>query len=313
MTEKKIVVVGSSNSDLTIKAARIPRPGETVLGGSFSMAPGGKGANQAVAAARAGGRVVFIARVGEDYFGERAIKHFAADQIDVGFIVKDRESPSGIALIFVGERGENSIAVAAGANARLSKADIEKCSDAIASAEILLMQLETPLETVQAAAEIASLRGVKVILNPAPARELPTELLKHVSIMTPNEFEAEVLTGVEIRDDAAAGRAADMLLAQGVGTVIITLGARGAFLASGSVREVIPGFHVHAVDTTGAGDVFNGALVVALSEGKTLREATSFACAAAAISVTKLGAQPSIPRRKEIDSFLKAHALSGAT
>ncbi len=293
---------------MTIKAARIPKPGETVLGGSFSMAAGGKGANQAVAAARAGGKVVFIARVGEDYFGERAIKHFMADQIDVSFIMKDKEAQSGIALIFVGEKGENSIAVAAGANARLSKADIEKCSDTIAAAGILLMQLETPLETVQTAAEIASSSSVKVILNPAPARKLPAELLRLASIMTPNEFEAEVLTGIPISDDEAASRAADVLLNQGVGTVIITLGARGAFMAAGNLREVIPGYPVHAVDTTGAGDVFNGALAVALSEGKDLPEAVSFACAAAAISVTKLGAQPSIPRRREIDSFVASRA-----
>jgi ribokinase len=310
MANKKIVVVGSSNSDMTIKAARIPKPGETVLGGSFSMAAGGKGANQAVAAARAGGKVIFVARVGDDYFGERALKHFVADQIDISYIVKDKESPSGIALIFVGDKGENSIAVAAGANARLSKSDIDKCNDAIASAEILLMQLETPLETVHAAAEIASSRGVKVILNPAPARKLPPELLRLVSIVTPNEFEAEVLTGIRILDDEAAGRAADALLAQGVGTVIITLGARGAFLAAESGRAVLPAYHVHAVDTTGAGDVFNGALAVALSEGSALPEAVSFACAAAAISVTKLGAQPSIPRRKEIDAFIAARAAA---
>ncbi len=289
---------------MTIKAARIPKPGETVLGGSFSMAAGGKGANQAVAAARASGKVVFIARVGEDYFGERAIKHFMADQIDVSFIVKDKEAQSGIALIFVGDKGENSIAVAAGANARLSRADIEKCRETIAAAGILLMQLETPIETVQAAAEIASMKGVRVILNPAPARKLPEELLRLISIMTPNEFEAEVLTGIQIRDDNAASRAADVLLAQGVGTVIITLGARGAFLATGSEREVISAYQVHAVDTTGAGDVFNGAVAVALSEEKPLPEAVSFANAAAAISVTKLGAQPSIPRRREIDSFV---------
>jgi ribokinase len=310
MTKKKIVVVGSSNSDMTIKAARIPKPGETVLGGSFSMAAGGKGANQAVAAARAGGTVIFVARIGDDYFGERALKHFVADQINVEFIVRDKESPSGIALIFVDDKGENSIAVAAGANARLSKADIERCSDTVASAEILLMQLETPLETVHAAAEIASSKGVKVILNPAPARKLPPELLRLVSIVTPNEFEAEVLTGVRIQDDMAAGRAADALLGQGVETVIITLGVRGAFLATASERAVVPGYSVHAVDTTGAGDVFNGALAVALSEGKVLREAVSFACAAAAISVTKLGAQPSIPRRKEIDAFIAARATA---
>ncbi len=296
--------------DMIIKTAGIPRPGETVLGGSFSMAAGGKGANQAVAAARAGGKVVLIARVGEDYFGERAIKNFVADQIDVGFIVKDKETPSGVALIFVDDKGENSIAVAAGANARLSKADVELCRDIIAAAGILLMQLETPLETVEAAAEIASAGGVKVILNPAPARKLPIELLRHAAILTPNESEAEVLTGIHISDDASACKAADALQAKGVGTVIITLGSRGALLADGSVRQIVAGFPVHAVDTTGAGDVFNGALAVAISEGKALAQAVPFACAAAAISVTRLGAQPSIPHRKDIDAFIADRAVS---
>jgi ribokinase len=312
MKEGCIVVVGSSNTDLIIKGPRIPRQGETVLGGNFSMAPGGKGANQAVAAARAGGNVALIARIGNDFFGERAIRSFAFDHIDVSQIIEDKDNPSGIALVLVGENGENCIAVAAGANTKLSAADIEQSREAISSANILLMQLETPLDTVRAAAEIASANNIKVILNPAPAQPLDSSLLKDIYILTPNEFEAEVLTGFEVRDDNGANRAADRLLGEGVKTVIITLGARGAFVAGAESRGLAPGFSVHAVDSTGAGDVFNGALAVALGEGKDIWDAVNFANAAAAISVTKLGAQPSIPRRKEIDRFLSGHTPSQA-
>ena len=308
MDNKKIVVVGSSNTDMIIKGPRIPQPGETVLGGQFSMAAGGKGAIQAVAAARAGGDVIFIARVGNDFFGERAVKYFIADRIDASLIVKDRDSPSGIALIFVGEGGEHSIAVAAGANTRLSREDIEKSAQAIAAAETLLMQFEIPMDAVLAAAQIASANGVRVILNPAPAQKLPPQLLKQVSILATNEFEAEVLTGIRVSDDQAAAVACDHLISQGVETVLITLGERGAFLATEGIRKRIPGFTVHAVDSTGAGDVFNGALAVALSEKKEMLEAVRFANAAAAISVTRLGAQPSIPRRREIENFLASRA-----
>jgi ribokinase len=301
---KKIVVVGSSNTDMIIKAPRIPKPGETVLGGQFSMAAGGKGAIQAVAAARAGGDVVFIARVGSDFFGERAIKSFNLDKIDSSRIVKDSVMPSGIALVFVDKVGQNSIAVAAGANAQLSRDDVEKSKDAIATAGILLMQLEIPMDTVLAAAQIADANHVRVILNPAPAQKLSLELLKYISILTPNEFEAEELTGIKISDNRSAESAADQLLAQGVETVLISLGQRGAFLATQDIRELVPGFSVRVVDNTGAGDVFCGALAVALSENKQMRDAVIFANAAAAISVTRLGAQPSIPRRREIERFL---------
>jgi ribokinase len=301
---KKIVVVGSSNMDMIIKAPRIPKPGETVLGGQFSMAPGGKGAIQAVSAARAGGDVVFIARVGSDFFGDRAIKSFNLDKIDTSRILKDQVLPSGIALVFVDQVGQNSIAVAAGANALLSRKDVEKSRDVIAIADILLMQLEIPMDTVSAAAQIADANDVRVILNPAPARKLSLELLKYISILTPNEFEAEELTGIKIIDNQSAGRAADSLLAQGVETVLITLGPRGAFLAKKDFRELVPGFSVRVVDSTGAGDVFCGALAVALSENKNMRDSVIFANAAAAISVGRLGAQPSIPRRPEIEKFL---------
>ncbi len=267
------------------------------------MAAGGKGANQAVAAARAGGQAALIARVGDDLFGRKAIEGFVRDGIDVRGIVQDTEIPSGVALIFVSESGENSIAVAPGANGRLSPADIERHKDVIASAGILVLQLETPIETVQAAVELASAHRVTVILNPAPAATVPDTVLRHVDILTPNEHEAKVLTGVDVSDEEAAGRAASILMERKVGTVLITMGARGAFVASRESQEMVPGYPVKAVDTTGAGDVFNGALAVALAEGRQLRAAVNFANAAAALSVTKLGAQPSVPTRDEIERF----------
>ncbi len=304
MAKNSIVVVGSSNTDMIIKLDRIPRPGETILGGEFVTAAGGKGANQAVGAARAGGRVTFIARVGRDMFGDQAIAGFIKDGIDVRYVFRDPAAPSGVALIFVAKDGENSIAVAGGANSRLAPADVKKAAKAMAGASAVVMQLETPLETVQAAADLAARAGVRVILNPAPARPLPDRLLKKVSILTPNETEAELLTGLKVDSEAAAARAADKLRRRGVGTVILTLGARGAFVADGTNEQLVPGFKVKAVDATAAGDVFNGALAVALAEGQPLAAAVRFANAAAAISVTRLGAQPSAPTRREIERFL---------
>lgn len=305
--KKHIVVVGSSNTDMIIKLDRIPRPGETVLGGAFSMAAGGKGANQAVAAARAGGAVSIIARVGDDLFGTQAVQGFIIDEIDVRYIVRDRTAPSGVALIFVGSNGENSIAVASGANAQLSPADVEAAGEVIGAAGILIMQLETPIDAVQTAAEIAAAHGVKVILNPAPAQPLADRLLRNVSTLTPNESETEMLTGIKVQSEADMTAAARILRAKGVETVIITLGARGAFVAAEGLNEMAPGFPVEAVDSTAAGDVFNGALAVALAEDRPLREAIRFANAAAALSVMKLGAQPSAPRRNEIEALL-AHS-----
>ncbi len=306
MTKPRIIVIGSSNTDMIIKLDRIPRPGETILGGEFSIAGGGKGADQAVAAARAGGDVTFIARVGQDMFGENAVASFVQDGIHTEFITHDPSNPSGVALIFLAKDGENSIAVAGGANGRLSPAEVQQARQVVGGASAVLMQLETPLETVQAAAELAIQAKVPVILNPAPARVLPAALLKLVSILTPNETEAELLTGIAVVDEVTAARAAEHLRARGVETVIITLGARGSFVATASTRELVPGFQVKAVDTTGAGDVFNGALTVALGEGRLLLEAVRFANAAAAISVTRLGAQPSAPDRKAIESLLAA-------
>lgn len=303
-----IVVVGSSNTDMIIQLDRIPRPGETILGGEFSTAAGGKGANQAVGAARAGGHVTFVARVGRDMFGDQAVAGFQRDGIGVDHVFRDKAAPSGVALIFVAKDGENSIAVAGGANAKLMSADVKKAAKAIRSAAVVVMQLETPLETVKAAAAIAAKAGVSVILNPAPARPLPDSLLKLVSILTPNETEAELLTGIKVDDEAGAAKAADELRARGAQTVILTLGPRGAFVADATGKRLVPGFKVKAVDTTAAGDIFNGALAVALAEGRPLPAAVRFANAAAALSVTKLGAQPSAPARREIEKFLRANA-----
>lgn len=304
-TKSHILVVGSSNTDMIIKLDRIPRPGETILGGQFITAAGGKGANQAVGAARAGGNVTFVARVGRDMLGDQAIAGFHEDGICTDFIFRDKTAPSGVALIFVAKDGENSIAVAGGANAKLSPADVKKARAAIIRANTVVMQLESPLDTVQAAAEIAAKAGVRVILNPAPARELPDELLRLVSILTPNETEAELLTGIKINDQATASRAAASLLARGVETVILTLGARGALVAHKNGEQLVPAFKVKAVDTTAAGDVFNGALAVAISEGRPMLDAVVFANAAAAISVTRLGAQLSAPKRKQIEQLIK--------
>jgi ribokinase len=301
---RRIVVVGSSNTDMIIKLDRIPRPGETRLGGEFLTAAGGKGANQAVAAARAGGDVTFVARVGQDMFGEQAVAGLLANGINVQHVQYDKR-PSGVALIFVGEDGENSIGVGSGANARLSPADVRKARGAIAAADVVVMQLESPLETVQAAADLASEKGILVILNPAPAQALPEKLLKKISILTPNETEAQLLTGVKVTGEASCARAADILLKRGVKTVIITLGAQGAFVATAKSKTLVPGFKATPVDTTAAGDTFNGALAVALAEGRDTLEAVRFANAAGAVAVTRMGAQPSAPTRKEIEKLLR--------
>lgn len=301
----KILVIGSSNTDMIVKVPQMPQPGQTVLGGEFVTAPGGKGANQAVGAARAGGEVTLIARVGDDMFGKRAIEGFQKDGIHVEFVVRCPQSPSGVALIFVAAGGQNSIAVAPGANAKLSPTDVHRAAVAFQGATAVLMQLETPLATVTDAAELAAHHHVPVILNPAPAQPLANDLLQRISILTPNEAEASALSGLEVRDEATAAQAATKLRHRGVATVIITLGSQGAFVASAKAHQLVPGFKVKAVDTTAAGDVFNGALAVALGEGKPLLDAIRFANAAAAISVTRLGAQPSAPTRAEIERFLK--------
>jgi len=301
---KKIVVIGSSNTDMVVRTPALPRPGETVLGGEFIMAPGGKGANQAVAAARAGGEVTFIARIGDDVFGRQSLEGLVRDGIHIEHIVEDKNSPSGVALIIVGPDGENCIAVASGSNAGLAAADVRKAKAVISSADIVLLQLESPLETVQEAAGIAAAGGVPVILNPAPARALSDDILKNVAYLTPNETEAEILTGITLIKSSDLAEAAGMLLAKGMKAVLITLGANGVYVASREKQEVVPAFKVIPVDTTAAGDAFNGALAVALAERRPLFEAARMANAAAALATTKMGAQPSLPSRRDIDELL---------
>jgi ribokinase len=300
----QIVVVGSSNMDLVVKSARIPVPGETILGGEFLMVPGGKGANQAVAAAKLGVPVAFVARLGNDLFGRKSLDNFRLEGVDTTYVTLTSDAPSGVALITVDEAGNNAIVVAPGANARLSPEDVRRAQAAIQSAGALVAQLEVPMNTVQCAAEIACEAGVPFLLNPAPAQRLSPELLGRCAVLTPNETEAQILTGIEVVDADSAGRAADVLLRAGAKAVIVTMGSKGFLLADTEGTEFVPGLEVKAVDATAAGDAFMGSLAVALAEGRDLREAAAFANHVAAISVTRLGAQPSMPTRHEVDEFI---------
>ena len=299
---KRIIVIGSSNTDMVIKTEKLPTPGETILGGKFLMNPGGKGANQAVAASRLGGKITFITKRGNDLFGNQAVGLLMREGVDTQYIVKDPELPSGVALITVDSTGENSIVVAPGSNGNLLKEDIPSVIFDTGKFEILLLQLEIPIETVEYSAVTASEHGIKVILNPAPARKLSDNLLKHTWLITPNETEAETITGVIITDIPSAERAAELIQERGVKNVIITLGEAGAYIKSENYTGLIPGIKVKPVDTTAAGDVFNGALAVAISEGSDLKDAVIFANKAASISVTRMGAQASAPYRNEINS-----------
>jgi len=297
---KRITVIGSSNTDMVIRTEKLPVPGETILGGTFLMNPGGKGANQAVAAARLGGEITFINKRGNDLFGDQTDGLLIKEGINNQFVVIDTVLPSGVALIIVDSNGENSIVVAPGSNGNLLPEDIPGKLFDSGRCEILLLQLEIPVLTVEYCAVKASEKGIKVILNPAPAQRLSDNLLKHIWLITPNETEAEILTGIRVCDTASAGLAASSLYDKGVKNVIITMGAAGAFVKSESYTGMVPGVKVKAVDTTAAGDVFNGALAVALAEGIDLKEAVVFANKAASISVTRLGAQASAPYRNEI-------------
>lgn len=305
----EIIVVGSSNTDMVVRTDHLPEPGETVIGGEFMIAPGGKGANQAVAAARAGGKVYFVAKVGDDIFGKQTLKGLRKDRINTDFISVDKATPSGIALIMVNKDGENSIAVAPGANSKLSPDDILAASDIFKKAKALLVQLEIPLKTVETAVELGWSNKLTVILNPAPATKLPRQLYKKISIITPNENETKVLTGIRPRNRKDLVLAAEKLRKFGAKTVIITLGEKGAFVYNKDVATFVPSYKVNPIDTTAAGDVFNGALAVAISEGMELVRAVQFANAAAAISVTRPGAQPSAPQRSEIIRMLDSDKM----
>ena len=297
---KCIVVLGSTNTDMVITGKKIPVPGETVSGGRFLMNPGGKGANQAVAVARLSakkGACVFIAKVGDDLFGRETAARLKKDGI-VPRLVVDRKEPSGTALILVDAKGQNVISVALGANGTLSPKDVAPFRKDIEGAAALVMQLETPLDTVEWAAKVAHDVGVPVILNPAPAQKLPKSLYPLVDWITPNETEAELLTGVKVVDAASAAKATAVLKKRGVGHVVITMGSKGAYC--GDCNKVYPCRKVKAVDCVAAGDTFNGAFAVALAEGKTCADAIAFAQKASAISVTRPGAQSSVPYRKEL-------------
>jgi len=299
-SSKKIVVLGSTNTDMVIAGKKIPVPGETISGGRFLMNSGGKGANQAVAVARLSakkGACTFIAKVGDDLFGRETAQRMKQDGIDAKLIV-DKHEPSGTALILVAPNGQNVISVALGANGTLSPKDIASYRRELEDAAALLLQLETPIETVLAAAKTASRKGVPVILNPAPAAKLPSSLYRCLEWITPNETEAELLTGVKVTDAASASKAVDVFLRRGVKHVAITMGAKGVYC--GDCRRLYPGRKVKAIDCVAAGDTFNGAFVVALAEGKGCRDAIAFAQSAAAISVTRPGAQASVPFRKEV-------------
>jgi ribokinase len=304
VTFARIVVVGSANTDMVVRVPSLPRPGETVLGGTFFTAHGGKGANQAVAAARAGGSVALIACLGDDTLGDDTLAALAAEGITMDGVRRMPSTPSGVALILVDERGENSIAVAPGANAFVTPEHVESYTELLSPRDVLLAQLETPLESVHAAARAASRAGARLILNPAPARDLPDELLALVSVLTPNESEAARLAGTRAGTAHALEDTATALLRRGVGAVVITLGEAGAYVATTELRETIPGHRVEARDSTGAGDVFNGALAVGLAERLPLTDAVRFANAAAAISVTRDGAQPAAPHRAQILELL---------
>lgn len=302
----KIVVVGSLNMDLVVRMPQIPRPGETLLGGIFKTFPGGKGANQAVAAARLGAHVTMIGCVGDDAFGQKLRATLTMEGIDTTHVLVHPEEATGVALIQVDAQGQNSIAVASGANFRLTSTAVESAMQTMGMFDVLVMPLETPLETIYAAAKMASQKGTKVLLNPAPAQVLSKDLLELVDILLPNEHEIALMTGIPLQSAADTRRAAKRLLSLGPKKLLVTLGSRGAILFDGKTSQetIIPAYPIQAVDTTAAGDCFVGALAVGLCEGKSLQAAAEFASAAAALSVTRAGAQPALPRRVDVETFM---------
>lgn len=300
-----ITVIGSSNTDFSLRVKSLPKTGQTVLGSDFIVAAGGKGANQAVQIAMLGLEAVFVARIGRDYFGDKAVEDFKKRSINIKYISRDKKHPSGAAVILVDKQGNNQIAVASNSNRFLSVADVNKAKDIIKRSGVLLAQLEVPLAPVKRAIDIAGNANVTTILNPAPFRKLDGGFLRKIDVLTPNETEAEALTGVAVKDVNSAARAGRILLKRGVKSVIITLGSLGSVVIDSQGVTHLPAPKVKAVDTTAAGDSFCGALAVSIAEGKNLVEAADFANCCAAISVTRPGAQPSLPTRKEITAFFK--------
>ncbi len=306
-----IVVVGSLNMDLVVRLPKIPKPGETLLGGVFNTYPGGKGANQAVAASRLGGHVSMIGCVGDDSFGRELVANLSTEGVDTSHVFVQPNVSSGVALIQVDDQAQNSIAVASGANFRLSSEYVEKAMQAIEKIDVVVMQLETPLETIYTAARVAHQRGAKVILNPAPAQVLENDLLQLVDYLIPNEYEIATMTGFQIQNITDTDQAAQQLLSKGVKNLIVTLGNKGSVIFEGNTNNSvdIPAWKVQAVDTTAAGDCFIGAFAVGLSKEKSVKDAAALASAAAAISVTRLGAQPSLPKIDEVYQFMKERNL----
>ncbi len=313
MSERpKIMVVGSSNTDLVVQLPRLPRPGETITSSRFIRALGGKGANQAVAAARLGAEVTFLCKLGRDEYGQGCYRAYQGEGIHLEHVVWDEEAPSGVSIIFVDERGENMIGFTPGANMHLAAEEVDRAEEAIASADCLLTQLEIPVAADFKAAEIARRHGVPVILNPAPSSAFPIELLDQVDVLTPNENELEYMLANFAKGAGKVGAAGspDSALAEvtrRVRHLVVTLGAQGCRVISGGKDSLYPAFKVNAVDTTGAGDAFNGGLAVALARGQALEEAVRFASAVAALSVTRLGAMNSLPSAAEVDEFLKTN------
>ncbi len=303
---KPIVVFGSFVVDLTSRANGLPVPGQTILGSSFKLGPGGKGSNQAVAAHRAGANVTLVTKVGKDVFGKVAMDFYKSEGMNVDYILEDESRETGTALIMVDEvSAQNEILVVSGACGNITPEDVEKCRPLIENASILLLQHEVNFDAQYAVIDIAHRAGVKIVLNPAPACEVPEEILKKIDVVTPNETEAQVLTGVEVKNLQDAERAAKVFLDKGVKNVVITMGALGSFGTDGKKSELLPRLKVNAVDTTGAGDAFNGGFVMALSEGKDLFEALRYGNATGALSVTKLGTAPAMPTRAEIDAMVR--------
>jgi len=301
----RIVVVGSMNMDLVIRSPRIPKPGETIVGGDLVTVPGGKGANQAVAAARLGAQVAMVGRVGKDDFGQKLLNNLTASGVDCRAVIQDASVATGVALIMVDDAGENSIVVSLGANMRLSPEDVEAAEPIIAAAQLLLLQLESPLESVIRAARLARAHGLRVILNPAPAQPAPKALMELVDVLVPNQHEAAMMSGMTpVNEPYQAAVAARALQSMGIDQVVITLGERGALLASGRTATLFPAFPITAVDTTAAGDAFVAGLSVALAEGQPLEEAVWWGNAAGALAATQLGAQTSLPTRQSLEAML---------
>ncbi len=299
-----IVVVGSLNADLVMRAPRFPKPGETIQGDDLATVPGGKGANQAVAAARLGAGVAMVGCVGADAFGTMLIENLKQNHVDAKRVLRDGSAATGTAIIIIDSNGENSIVLSPGANGRMKSGDV--APDALAGAKLLLLQFEIPMETVVHAARLAKERKVKVVVNPAPAHELPDELLQYADYLLPNETELALLTGKDTRDKASLEAAARSLVERGIPNVIVTLGGRGALITTRLRKRYVPPYKVRPVDTTGAGDAFIGGMAYALVNRKSLKDAVQYGCACGALATTKFGAQPSLPTADEVKHLIRS-------